>query len=139
MQMDLDVLFTDHELDIYSLYSWQSSAIKELLGHEFDTNLELKALELDISMAFGLDEAFLKLKVATVESGSEVVRLKDYGVVFNIIVEVDDLVGLRELEGILNQVPLVALELNIGDLHIVDKAYYLVKYDLFSKTQCAKI
>jgi len=51
--------------------------------------LQLQALQIDISVALGLNEALFKLEVTTVESGSQVVCFEDDSVIANIVVEVD--------------------------------------------------
>ncbi len=86
--MDLDVLLRDHELDVDSLDGGECSSIEKLLGGEANAHLELKALKVDISVTFGLNEALLELEVATVESGGEVISLKNDGIVGHIVVEI---------------------------------------------------
>ena len=94
MEVNLDILLTNEELNINSLDGWEGTAIEHLLGHELNTNLELKSLELNIGVSFCLDEAFLELEVTTVESGSKVVSLKYNGIIFDIIVEINKFVVL---------------------------------------------
>ena len=67
MQVDLDILFRDHELHIYGLNGGECAPIKEFLCGEADADLEFQTLKVNVSMAFSLDEALLKFEVATVE------------------------------------------------------------------------
>ena len=90
-------------------------------------------------MAFRLYETFLKFEVAAVESCGEVVGLEDDGIVANIIVEVDKLVIILEMERVLNKISLIALELNIGDFHIIDEADNLIKYLILGLAECAQV
>ena len=46
-------------------------------------------MKVDVSVALSLNETFFKLEVAAVESGSQVVRLKDDRIVAHVVVEVD--------------------------------------------------
>ena len=88
MQVHLNVLLRDHELNVDSLDGRECSSIKQLLGGEADSDLELEALKVYISVAFSLYEALLELEVATVESGGEVIGLKNDGIVGHIVVEI---------------------------------------------------
>lgn len=88
VQVHLNILLRDHELNVNSLDGWECSSVKQLLGGEADSDLELEALKVDISVAFSLNEALLELEVATVESGGEVIGLKNDGIVGHIVVEI---------------------------------------------------
>ena len=88
MQVHLNVLLRDHELNVDSLDGRECSSVKQLLCGEADTDLELEALKVDISVAFSLNEALLELEVATVESGGKVISLKNDGIVAHIVVEI---------------------------------------------------
>ena len=94
VKVNLDILLTNEELNVNSLDGWEGAAIEHLLGHELNTNLELKSLELNIGVSLCLDEAFLELEVTTVESGSKVISLKYNGIIFDIIVEINKFVVL---------------------------------------------
>lgn len=94
VKVNLDILLTNEELNVNSLDGWKGAAIEHLLGHELNTNLELKSLELNIGVSLCLDEAFLELEVTTVESGSKVISLKYNGIIFDIIVEINKFVVL---------------------------------------------
>ena len=90
-------------------------------------------------MTLGLDEALLKLEVATVEGCREVVSFEDDSIVANIIVEIDKLVCRRKAEGVLDKISLVALELHIWDFDVVYKAYDVIKDVVLGLTERAKV
>ena len=69
VQVNLNVLLRDHELNIDGLDGGQSAAIKQLLSGKADSNLQFQALEVDVSVALGLDKALLELEMTAVESG----------------------------------------------------------------------
>ena len=68
VQVHLDVLLRDHELHIDSLDGGERAPIEQLLRGKADSDLQLEALQLDVSMALGLHKALFELKMSAVES-----------------------------------------------------------------------
>ena len=89
MKVHLDVLLADHELHIDSLNRREGPSVQQLLCREADSHLQLKTLELDISVTFGLHEALLEFEVTAMEGSREVIGLENDGVIGHIIVEID--------------------------------------------------
>ena len=67
VQVHLDVLLRDHELHIDSLDGGERAPIEQLLRGKADSDLQLEALQLDVSMALGLHKALFELKMSAVE------------------------------------------------------------------------
>ena len=125
--MNLNVLLRDHELHIHCCDRWQHPAVKQCLCCEADAHLQFESLQLDVGVTFGLHEALLKFEVATVEGGREVVCFEHDCVVGDVVVKVDQFVIVLQVERVFNQIPLVALELDVRDFHVVDEGDDLVK------------
>ena len=90
-------------------------------------------------MTLGLHEALLELEVSAVEGGGQVVGLKDDGVVADVVVEVNYFVVLGEVERVLDQISLVAHELHVGDLYVVNEANDLVKDLILGLAESAQV
>ena len=60
-------------------------------------------------MTFGLNKAFLKFEVSTVEVGGKIVCLKDNSIVGYVVVEIDYFVVLGQMERVFYQITFVAL------------------------------
>ena len=88
-------------------------------------------------MALCLDKSLLQFEVPTTESGGQVIGLKDHRIVAYIVVEVDYFVVLGQMERVLNQIALVTFKLHIGDLHIINEAYDLIKDLVLGLTESA--
>ena len=65
--------------------------------------------------------------MTTLKGRREVVCLKNYRIVFNVVVKVDHLVCFQKLEAVFNQISFVALQLDVWNLYGVNKAYYIVE------------
>jgi hypothetical protein len=88
-------------------------------------------------VTLGLHEALLELEVATVERGGEVIGLKNDGVVGHIVVEIHKFVVLLQVERVFDKVAFVAFELDVGDLHVINKLNDLVEDLVFGLAEGA--
>lgn len=102
VQVNLDVLLADHELYVHGRDGGQGPTVEQLLSSEANTYLELETLQINISVTLGLDKALLEFEVTTMESGCEVIGLENDSVVADIVVEIDNFVGLGQVEGVLD-------------------------------------
>jgi len=139
VQVHLDVLLRDHELHVDSFDSRECASIKQLLRSEANAHLELQALQVHIGVALGLHEALLQLEMATVEGSGEVVSLENDGVVGDIVVEIHKFIVLLQVERVLDQVPLVPLQLNVWDLDVVNEANDLSEDFVFGLAERAQV